>query len=63
MQQQGNQSKQIEVKEIRRQKVFIPAGMTTKQIMKKYGLKVRNRIRCKEKGIFHKELLASPGLC
>ncbi len=39
MERQGNQSKQIGVKEIRRQKVYVPKSMTTNQVMQKYGLK------------------------
>ncbi len=39
MDQQGNQSKPIEVKEIRRQKIYVPKSMTTNQVMGKYGLK------------------------
>ncbi len=62
MQQQGNQSKQIEVKEIRRQKVFIQAGMTTKQIIEKYGLKEGTASGAKKKGFFVKNY-SQPQVC
>jgi len=52
--EQGNQAKQIGVKEIRRQKVFIPAGMTTKQIMEKYGLRQGAAYSARKKGFFVK---------
>ncbi len=39
MEQQGNEVKAIKVKEIRRQKVYVPKSMTTNQVMEKYGLK------------------------
>ena len=34
MDQQDGQSKQIGVKEIRRQKIYVPKSMTTNQLMK-----------------------------
>ncbi len=45
-----DQSKQIEVKEIRREKVFIPAGMTANQVMAKYGLKSGAAYTARKKG-------------
>ncbi len=39
MVEQGSGVKDIGVKEIRRQKIYIPKSMITKQIMEKYGLK------------------------
>jgi hypothetical protein len=39
MVEQGSEVKDIGVKEIRRQRVYIPKSMTTRQIMEKYGLK------------------------
>ncbi len=39
MEQQGREVKAIKVKEIRRQKVYVPKSMTTNQVMEKYGLK------------------------
>ena len=54
MEQQGNQSKQIEVKEIRRQKVYIPKSMATNQVMEKYGLKQGAAYSARKKGFFVK---------
>ena len=62
MEQQGNQSKQIEVKEIRRQKVYVPKSMTTKQIMKKYRLKEWTASGAKKKGFFVKNY-SRPQVC
>ncbi len=39
MEQQESEVKAIKVKEIRRQKVYVPKSMTTNQVMEKYGLK------------------------
>jgi hypothetical protein len=39
MVEQGSEVKDIGVKEIRRQKVYLPKSMTTNQVMEKYGLK------------------------
>ena len=52
MQHQGNQSKQIEVKEIRRQKVYVPKSMTTNQVMEKYGLKSGAAYTARKKGFY-----------
>ena len=38
MEQQDSEVKAIKVKEIRRQKVYVPKSMTTNQVMEKYGL-------------------------
>ena len=54
MEQQGDQSKQIEVKEIRRQKVYVPKSMTTNQVMEKYGLKKAAACTARRKGFFVK---------
>ncbi len=54
MDQQGNQSKPIEVKEIRRQKVYVPKLMTTNQVMEKYGLKPGAAYTARKKGFFVK---------
>ena len=37
--EQGSEVKAIKVKEVRRQKVYVPKSMTTNQVMEKYGLK------------------------
>ena len=52
MERQGNQSKQIGVKEIRRQKVYVPKSMTTNQVMEKYGLKPGAAYAARKKGFF-----------
>jgi len=54
MEQQGNQSNQIGVKEIRRQKVYVPKSMTTNQVMEKYGLKSGAAYSARKKGFFVK---------
>ncbi len=54
MDQQGNQSKPIEVKEIQRQKVYVPKSMTTNQVMEKYGLKPGAAYTARKKGFFVK---------
>ncbi len=54
MEQQGNQSKPIEVKEIRRQKIYVPKSMTTNQVMEKYGLKPEAAYTARKKGFFVK---------
>jgi hypothetical protein len=59
---QGNQSKQIEVKEIRREKVFIPKSMTTNQVMEKYGLKSGAAYSARKKGFFVKNY-SRPQVC
>ena len=52
MEQPGNLSKQIEVKEIRRQKVYVPKSMTTNQVIEKYGLKPGAAYTARKKGFF-----------
>ena len=52
MEQQGNQSKQIEVKEIRRQKIYVSKSMTTNQVMEKYGLKEGAAYTARKKGFY-----------
>ena len=54
MEQQGNQSRQIGVKEIKRQKVYVPKSMTTNQVMEKYGLRTRAAYSARKKGFFVK---------
>ncbi len=39
MVEKGSEVKDIGVKEIRRQKDYLPKSMTTNQVMEKYGLK------------------------
>jgi hypothetical protein len=62
MEQPGNQSKQIEVKEIRRQKVYVPKSMTTNQVMEKYGLKSDAAYKARQKGFFVKNY-SRPQVC
>jgi hypothetical protein len=62
MDQQGSQSKQIGVKEIRRQKVYVPKSMTTNQIMEKYGLKPGAANIARKKGFFVKNY-SRPQVC
>ena len=54
MDQQGGQSKKIGVKELRRQKIYVPKSMTTNQVMEKYGLKSGAAYRARKKGFFVK---------
>ncbi len=42
------------VKEVRREKVFIPPGMSTEEIREKYGLNAQSAWRAKSKGFFVK---------
>jgi hypothetical protein len=62
MEQQGNQSKQIKVKEIRRHKVYVPKSMTTNQVMEKYGLKSGAAYTARKKGFFVKNY-SRPQVC
>lgn len=62
MEQQGNQSKQDEVKEIKRQKINLPKSMTTRQVMKKYGLKQGAAYTARKKGFFVKNY-SRPQVC
>ena len=62
MDQQSGQSKQIGVKEIRRQKIYVPKSMTTNQLMKKYGLKSRAASTARKKGFFVKNY-SRPQVC
>jgi len=54
MNQQGGRSKQIGVKEVKRQKIYVPKSMTTNQVMEKYGLKRGAAYRAGKKGFFVK---------
>jgi len=54
MEQQGSEVKAIKVKEIRRQKVYVPKSMTTNQVMEKYGLKPGAAYSARKKGFFVK---------
>jgi len=54
MEQQGSEVKAIKVKEIRRQKVYVPKSMTTIQVMEKYGLKPDDAYTARKKGFFVK---------
>ena len=62
MDQQDGQSKKIGVKEIRRQKIYVPKSMTTNQLMKKYGLKSRAAYTARKKGFFVKNY-SRPQVC
>ena len=54
MEQQGSKVNDIGVKEIRRQKVYVPKSMTTNQVMEKYGLKPGVAYTARKKGFFVK---------
>ena len=41
-------------KEVKREKVFIPKSMTTRQVMDKYGLKMGAAYQARKKGFFVK---------
>jgi len=62
MDKQSGQSKQIGVKEIRRQKVYVPRSMTTQQVMEKYGLKQATANNARKKGFFVKNY-SRPQVC
>ena len=62
MDQQDGQSNKIGVKEIRRQKIYVPKSMTTRQVKEKYGLKSRAANTARKKGFFAK-YFAAPSLC
>ncbi len=54
MVEQGSGVKDIGVKEIRRQKVYLPKSMTTNHVMEKYGLKPEAAYTARKKGFFVK---------
>ena len=54
MEQQSGQSEQIGVKEVKRQKIYVPKSMTTRQVMKMYGLKQEAAYNARKKGFFVK---------
>ena len=54
MEQQSGQSEQIGVKEVKRQKIYVPKSMTTRQVMKMYGLKQEVAYKARKKGFFVK---------
>jgi hypothetical protein len=54
MDQQGGQSEKFGIKEIRRQKIYVPKSMTTRQVMKMYGLKQEAAYNARKKGFFVK---------
>ena len=62
MEQQGNQSNQIGVEEIRRQKIYVSKSMTTNQVMEKYGLKEGAAYTARKKGFFVKNY-SRPQVC
>ena len=54
MNHQSGQSEQIGVKEVKRQKIYVPKSMTTRQVMKMYGLKQEAAYNARKKGFFVK---------
>ncbi len=54
MVEQGSEVKAIKVKEIRRQKVYVPNSMTTNQLMQKYDLKPGAAYTARKKGFLVK---------
>ena len=54
MNSRSGQSNQTGVKEVRRQKIYVPKSMTTNQVMEKYGLKPAAAYRARKKGFFVK---------
>ena len=62
VEQQGSEVKAIKVKEIRRQKVYVPKSMTTNQVMEKYGLKPGAAYTARKKGFFVKNY-SRPQVC
>ena len=54
MDQQSGQSEQIGVKKVKRQKIYVPKSMTTRQVMKMYGLKQEAAYNARKKGFFVK---------
>ena len=54
MEQHGSEVKAIKVKEIRRQKVYVPKSMTTNQVMEKYELNPGAAYTARKKGFFVK---------
>ena len=62
MEQQDGQSNKIGVKEVRRQKIYVPKSMTTRQIKEKYGLNSRAANTARKKGFFVKNY-SRPQVC
>jgi hypothetical protein len=62
MDQQSDHSEQIGIKEIRRQKIYVPKSMTTRQIKEKYGLNSRAANTARKKGFFVKNY-SRPQVC
>ena len=62
MEQPESEVKAIKVKEIRRQKVYVPKSMTTNQVMEKYGLKKGAAYSARKKGFFVKNY-SRPQVC
>jgi hypothetical protein len=62
MEQQGNQSKQDEVKEIKRQKINLPKSMTTRQVILFHDLKQGAAYTARKKGFFVKNY-SRPQVC
>ena len=62
MEQQSGRSKRIGVKEVKRQKIYVPKSMTTNQLMKKYGLKSRAANTARKKGFYVKNY-SRPQVC
>ena len=62
MDQQGSLSNKIGVKEVKRQKIYVPKSMTTNQLMEKYGLKSKAANTARKKGFFVKNY-SRPQVC
>ena len=62
MEQQGSEVKGNEIKEIRRQKVYVPKSMTTNQVMEKYRLKPGAAYTARKKGFYVKNY-SRPQVC
>jgi hypothetical protein len=62
MDQQGSLSNKIGVKEVKRQKIYVPKSMTTNQVMEKYGLKHATANTARKKGFFVKNY-SRPQVC
>jgi hypothetical protein len=62
MKSRSGRSKQTGIKEIRRQKIYVPKSMTTRQVMKMYGLKQEAAYNARKKGFFVKNY-SRPQVC
>ena len=62
MDQHGSPSEHFGVKEVKRQKIYVPKSMTTRQVMEKYGLKQEAANNARKKGFFVKNY-SRPQVC